>query len=346
MDTTANTLSANATVIASGPKGRPLLGNIPETRADPLAFFSKVAREYGDVVRLNLIETVHLLNHPDHVKHVLQDNHLNYEKGFGYARMEPLVGKGLLTSEGDFWKRQRRLAQPAFHRQRIAGFAELMVRHAQAMFDRWSAHPRGESIDVHAEMMRLTFGIVGDTLFSMDLLGEAEATGRALSTALEIINDRFQQFFVTPKVIPTPENLRLYRAIGVLEQMVNGIIEQRRAEPGRHGDLLDMFMEIQDADTGERMTDRQLRDEVMTMVLAGHETTANALSWTWLLLSKHPEVERKLHDEVARVLEGRVPTVADLPLLEYTMRVIHESMRLYPPAWFTSRKAIHDDVIG
>ncbi len=344
MSSTAISIPATAT--APGPKGLPVLGSIPEVRSDPLAFFSRVAREYGDVVRLNLIEHVHLLNHPDHVKHVLQDNHLNYEKGFGYARMEPLVGKGLLTSNGDFWKRQRRLAQPAFHRQRIAGFSELMTRHTASMFERWKAHPQGQPIDAHEEMMRLTFGIVGDALFTMDLLGEAEVTGKALSTALKIIDDRFRQFFVTPKAIPTPENLRLYRAIDVLEKLVNGIIEQRRAGPGQHQDLLSMFMEIQDADTGERMTDRQLRDEVMTMVLAGHETTANALAWTWLLLSQHPEVERKLHDEVSRVLEGRVPTIADLPRLEYTTRVINESMRLYPPAWFTSRMAMEEDVIG
>lgn len=335
---------------APGPKGRLVFGSLPEMRKDPLSFFIDLGRDYGDIVQIKLVQDVFLLNHPDHIKHVLQDNHLNYQKGFGYSRMEPLVGKGLLTSEGDFWKRQRRLAQPAFHRQRISGFAELMARHTAQLLDGWADLAPGAEVDAHTEMMRLTFSIVGDALFSIDLSQEAASTGEALKTALEIINDRFNQFWVTPKSIPTPENLRLYDSISRLEKVVNEIIATRRAQAARgeaptHHDLLAMFMEMQDADTGEMMNDRQLRDEVMTMVLAGHETTANALAFTWHLLSTHPEVERRLHDEVTRVLNGRTPTMGDLPKLEYTGRVIQEAMRLYPPAWFIARKAVADDVI-
>ncbi len=177
-----NATASAAPRIAPGPEGRFLIGNVPEMRRDPMQFFVDVIREYGDVVRLHLVQDVHLLNHPDHIKHVLQDNHTNYLKGFGYERMEPLVGKGLLTSEGDFWKRQRRLAQPAFHRQRIAGFAELMIRRTEAMVSGWSP---GGAVDAHTEMMKLTFGIVGEALFSIDLVKDAEATSEALTLALQ-----------------------------------------------------------------------------------------------------------------------------------------------------------------
>lgn len=328
------------------PHGHPFLGNVPDLRDEPLSFLTRVAREQGDVARLRLVQDIYLLSHPDHVKHVLQDNHLNYQKGFGYDRLEPLIGKGLLTSEGDFWKRQRRLAQPAFHRQRIAGFTDIMVRRTNAMLDGWAAMPAGTTIDAHAEMMKLTFAIVGDALFSVDLLVEAEQTGRALKVALEVIDDRFSQYFVTPKWVPTPENHRFYRAIATLEKVVNDIIVSRRDDPGAHNDLLAMFMEIRDADTAEGMTDRQLRDEVMTMVLAGHETSANALAYTWYLLSMYPEAEARVHQEVVDVLGDRSPTMEDLSKLSYTTRVIQEALRLYPPAWLFGRRAIGEDVIG
>jgi cytochrome P450 len=338
--------STRQPAMAPGPKGRILFGSLPEMRDDPLKLLTESAREYGDVVRIHLVQDVHLLNHPNHVKHVLQDNHLNYVKGFGYSRMEPLVGKGLLTSEGDFWKRQRRLAQPAFHRQRIAGFGTLMAARTQTMLEGWSRRADSGSLDVHTEMMKLTLAIVGDALFSTDLLSEADTAGPALGTALEIIDTRFRSFLVPPKALPTPENRRLYGAINRLDAVVNRLISERRASGVEHEDLLGMFMGIKDADTGETMSDVQLRDEVMTMMLAGHETTANALSWLWYLLSRDPVIERKVHAEVTQVLEGRTPTMADLPRLEYTTRVINEAMRLYPPAWLFGRKALEDDVIG
>jgi cytochrome P450 len=336
--------------VAPGPRGCVLFGSLSEMREDSIKLLMDAARDFGDVVRLRLVQNVHLINYPDGIKHVLQDRHTNYQKGFMYERMKPLVGEGLLTSEGDFWKRQRRLAQPAFHKQRIVGFAALMARHTTAMLDRWEPVAAGgtaATLDCHGEMMKLTFAIVGDALFSMDVLGEAEDVGRALTTALEVTNHRFQSLFVTPKKLPTPENRRFDSAMKVLEKSVRGIIAARRGgEAAAREDLLAMLMAARDEETGEGMDDQQLRDEVMTMILAGHETTANALSWAFYLLSRNPAVERKLRDEVGAVLGGRPPTIEDLGRLKYTQQVIDESMRLYPPAWLIARKALEADEIG
>jgi cytochrome P450 len=331
--------------IAPGPRGKLFGASVPFLRTDPLLALQELTRSYGDVVRVRVLELVHLVNHPEHTKHVLQDNHLNYEKGYGYQRLRPLVGNGLLTSEGDFWKRQRRLAQPGFHKQRIAGFAALMGRHASAQVDRWNQLAPGTVVDVHEEMMRLTLGVVGDALFSIDLSGAAKATGTALSVATAILQERLHAPFSMPLSIPTPENRRLNRALEELDELVAGIIRERRQVKREREDLLSLLMEATD-EQGGGMNDEQLRDEVMTMVLAGHETTANALSWAWFLLSRHPAVERALHHELQQVLAGRAPSVEDLPALPYTRRVCDEVLRLYPPAWSVARRAKHDDEIG
>ncbi len=325
--------------------GWPLLGDLPAIRRDPLGLLSRAARR-GDVVRLRLGREVYLLNHPDHVQRVLHDNHANYRKSFLYERMKPLVGEGLLTSEGTAWKRRRRLAQPAFHKERLAGFAAIMSQHTAAMLDRW-AEPaaRGEPVDVAAEMMRLTLTVVGHALFGLDLLGKADDAGRALTAALRITNERFYSLVYLPASIPTPRNLRFSRAIKVLDRVVNEVIAARRAGDARP-DLLGMLMEARDAESGEALTDEELRDEVMTMVLAGHETTANALSWAFRLLSLAPPVERRLHEESAGALGGRVATIEDLPRLEIAARVHQEAMRLYPPAWVFGREAIAADAFG
>ena len=325
--------------------GWPLLGDLPAIRRDALGFLSRAARA-GDVVRLRLGQTVYLLNHPDHVQRVLHDNHANYRKSFFYDRMKPLVGEGLLTSEGGAWKRRRRLAQPAFHKERLAGFAGIMAEHTAAMLERWAGPAeRGEPIDVAAEMMRLTLTVVGHALFGFDLLGRADDAGRALTTALRITNDRFYSLVYVPQPVPTPRNLRFARAKRFLDHVVGEVISARRAGPSRP-DLLGMLMEARDADTGESLSDEELRDEVMTMVLAGHETTANALSWAFHLLSLAPPVDRRLHEESATVLGGRAPAVDDLPRLELASRVHQEAMRLYPPAWAFGREAIAADAFG
>lgn len=333
-----------AHVVPTPPGAWPVLGHLRFIRRRPLEFLASAARE-GDVVRLRLPGDVFLLNHPDHVQRVLHDNHANYRKNYFYARMKPLVGEGLLTAEGADWKRKRRLAQPAFHRERIAGFAGIMAHHTRAMLDRWDGEAaQGAPMDVAADMMRLTLTVVGHALFGLDLLGEADEVGRALTAALRITNDRFYALLHLPSV-PTPRNLRFARAMRVLDGVVSELIGARR-HAGPRQDLLGMLMEARDEGGGGGLTDQELRDEVMTMVLAGHETTANALAWALVLLSGAPDVDRRLHEEAAGVLDGRAATATDLPRLEYTARVSQEAMRLYPPAWIFGREAIAPDAFG
>jgi cytochrome P450 len=291
---------------------------------------------------------VYLVVHPEGVKHVLQDNARNYSKDtFQYNLLSSITGRGLLTSDGDFWLRQRRLAQPAFHRQRIAAFAELMTGYAEAMLVRWEGFAaRGEPIDVAAEMMHLALQIVCKALFSIEIGGAADELAQATLVVLDHIVGRARTFGMVPQWLPTPGNLRYRKALAVLEDAVNATIAHRRRDAGTTADLLAMLMSARDAETGQGMTDRQLRDEMMTILIAGHETVASALAWTWYLLAMDPAAEAKLHAELAAVLGGRTPEVDDLPDLRYTQAVFEEALRLYPPAWIITRKALAGDEIG
>ena len=263
---------------APGPKGNLITGVLSDLRKEKLKTLVDLKHAYGDVVRMPVVIDIYIVTHPDHVKYVLQDNHLNYSKGFNYRRMEPFLGRGLLTAEGEEHLRNRRLAQPAFHKQRIAGFADLMQRHTAKMLDGWAP---GASMDLHAQMMKLTLAVVGEALFSSDVSTRADDVGSALSQVLEITNHRFESIFVPPKFFPTPENLRFHRALAVLDKLVSDLLAERRKTEVVQHDLLAMLMEARTEDGKEGMSDRQLRDEVMTMVLAGHETTANALTWAF-----------------------------------------------------------------
>lgn len=335
--------------VPPGPRGHPVWGSQRDFQADPLRTFDAAARRYGDIVRFRSGPAhFYLITHPDDVKHVLQDNHPNYVKGpLNDLYLKPLLGDGLLTSEGGFWLRQRRLMQPAFHRQRLAQFGAVMADEAQATAARWRAWAeRGEPFDVAEEMMRLTLTIVGKTLFSTDVSSTAGEVGPALALAQAHVNYRSTHLFSLPEAVPTPRNLRFRQARATLDHVVLDMIEARRASGEDHGDLLSMLLAARDEETGEGMSDRQLRDEVMTLFLAGHETTANALAWTWYLLSEHPAQARRLREELAHVLGGRAPTVADLPHLKYTAMVLDEALRLYPPAWTLSRSAVQADELG
>ncbi|OJH36348.1 cytochrome P450 [Cystobacter ferrugineus] len=342
------THAADTARIPPGPKGHWLLGNLPERRADPLTLFLRGRERYGDVVRYPMGPLLmYQLSHPDDVKRVLVDNAQNYQKTALMQRLRPVLGEGLLLSEGDFWKRQRRLAQPAFHRERMEGIATLITRLVEESLPRWDAlAARGEPFDLCAELMRLVLSITGQVLFSTDLSGSASDMARAVTTVLEELNHRVLSALPLPALLPLPGHLRLRSAIRVLDRIVYGIIDGRHRGTKASGDLLSLLMDARDADTGEGMSDRQLRDEVMTLVLAGHETTANALAWTFLLLHQHPEAARRLVEEVTSVLGERTPTFQDLSRLRYTARVFDESMRLYPPAWLISRVALADDVLG
>ena len=286
-------------------------------------------------------QTFYLLSHPDVIEYVLVENNRNFTKTRILRRNRRLLGDGLLTSDGGFWRRQRRLAQPAFHRKRVAAYGEVMAAFARRSLEGWRD---GETIDVHEEMMRLTLEIVAKCLFDADVGAEARVVGRAMKVALENFSSQ-RRLIRIPKSIPTPRNFRFEMAARRLDRIVHTIIEERRKSGEDRGDLLSMLMLAQD-ESGERMTDEQLRDEVMTLLLAGHETTANALSWAFWLLSSNIEAEAKLAEELGRVLGGRVPTMADLPTLPYAERVLKESMRLYPPAWVMGREAIGECEVG
>lgn len=317
-------------------------------RRDPLAFLRWAAHEYGDVVRFDAWPfIVHVLHHPDHIKHVLQDNNRNYWKGSLMRRVKPLIGEGLFTSEGDFWRRQRRLAQPAFHRQRIESFARIMSNAGTQMLDGWEgAAAAGTPIDLMEHTSRVTLQVVGQALFGVDLIGQASGVGRAMLGALQFVSEEAFSLFPSVLMIPAPRNLRFRRARAALDRVVLGIIEKRRRAGAGGDDLLAMMMEARDEETGEGMSDRQLRDEIMTFVLAGHETTAVTLAWACLLLAQHAGVGDEVRREVSSVLAGRVPVLADMPHLELTRRVIDETLRLYPPVAVISRETYAADEIG
>ena len=314
----------------------------PLNSGDPLKYFTGLMHEYGDLVSLRVLNfRILLLNHPEHIEDVLVNHPRKFIKGRVLLANKRVFGRGLLTSEGDFWLRQRRLAQPAFHRARIAGYASTMVEYTERLLHEWQD---GEERDIHAEMMRLTLQIVGKTLFDADVERDAQDIGKSMELLLKL-SANFRRTMLIPQWLPTPTNLRLERAIRQIERVLYRIIAEKRASGRDSGDLLSMLLAAQDED-GSRMTDQQLRDEAITLFLAGHETTANTLSWTWWLLAQNPAVEAKLHAELRTVLAGRAPSLDDLPKLVYTNHVITESMRLYPPAWGTARTAIEDHEIA
>ncbi|MCG8348137.1 MAG: cytochrome P450 [Chloroflexales bacterium] len=328
-----------------GPRGLPIVGVLPYVRRDSLRFYLATTRRYGDIAYLG--RGFYAINNPSYIKYILQDHNSNYVKGGAIPNLKLLVGEGLLTSEGGFWRRQRRLAQPAFHRQRLGLLAATMTDATVEMLERWQTFTVGsQPFDVAAEMIRLTLNIVSRTLFSTDMSGDTNTVRRALPTSLKYVRQRSLSAFPPPTHWPLPSNLRFQQARRALDAIVYRVIEERRCSGRDHGDLLSMLMLATDEETGEAMDDRQLRDEVMTIFLAGHETTANALSWTFYLLSLHPDIERRMHAEVVEVLGDRTPTVDDLSRLSYTRQVLDESMRLYPPAWLISRSPIQDDEIG
>jgi cytochrome P450 len=265
-------------------------------------------------------------------------------KGLALQRAKRLLGEGLLTSEGDFHRRQRRLAQPAFHRHRITSYADVMTAYAAQTSQGWR---NGETLDISEEMMRLTLGIVGKTLFDADVASDAQEVGEAMAVAMDLFNTLTLPFFNLLQKLPLPQFRRFDNARLRLDAIIFRLIEERRRSGRDHGDLLSMLLLAQDTEgDGGQMTNAQLRDELMTIFLAGHETTANAMTWTWYLLSQNPEFESKLHQEIDEVLGGRVPGFDDVARLKYTEMVLAESMRLYPPAWALGRMALNDFEIG
>ena len=326
-----------------GPEPHFLIGNFPLGRPDPLAVFSGWAREFGDIFyyRAGWIH-VYFLNSPELIESVLVTNQQNFRKDRVIQNSRWFLGQGLLTSEGGEWLRQRRLSQPAFHRERLALYARIINGCAEEMLDSWKD---GENRDVHQEMMQLTLRVVAKVLFSVDVKNESKEVAAALNLLMKHSSGARMLLPPWVRYLPLPFLIRVRRAVRQLDEVVYRIIRERRRSENDNGDLLSMLMSARDED-GSRMTDRQLRDEVMTFLLAGHETTALSLSWAWFLLSENPEAENKLHHELARVLDGKNPSFEDLPRLCYTEAVVKESVRLYPPAWSLARTAAEDFEIG
>jgi len=327
-----------------GPRPSPLSLLTYRPGRDPLAFFTNLARTYGDVVAYRLGgEQLVFVNAPHYIRDILVTHNRVSMKGRGLQRSKRLLGEGLLTSEDPLHLRQRRLMQPAFHKDRIAGYGLTMVAHADRVRQRWRD---GAQLDVAQEMMRLTLSIAGKTLFDLDVESQAADVGAALTAVMESFWLTMLPLADLLERLPVPQLRRAKAARAKLDAIIYRMITERRAAShGTRGDLLSMLLLARDED-GATMTDQQVRDEAMTIFLAGHETTANALTWTWYLVSTAPAAEARLHEEIERVLGGRLPTVADIGSLPYVERVVTEAMRLYPPAWIIGRRALQDYQIG
>lgn len=336
--------SSRATAkLPPGPRGLPFFGEVFKPRGDAIGYLSSIARDYGDIVFVHFLGVpMCLISRPEYIESVLTTQSHNFEKSKDYRALRRVLGAGLLTSEGETWRRQRRLIQPAFYHERVEAYAEVMVEYTERMLASWQD---GQTRDVHADMMRLTLDIVAKTLFGADVSREAEKVGAALRLLMGRFMKQAGYAFLLPSRMPLPTTWRILRAVRRLNQVIYEIIRRRRASGQRSGDLLSMLLDAQD-EHGAVMTDRQLHDEIMTLFLAGHETTATALSWTWLLLAQNPDVEAKLATELQCVLGGRAPGAGDLPRLSYAELVLKEAMRLYPPVWVIGRRALAPFQLG
>lgn len=301
-------------------------------------------REYGDIIYMKLFgQNFYIIANPEHLRAIMVENADKFQKSRDYRTiLSRFLGNGLLTSDGEFWKRQRKLAQPAFHTQRIAAYGDIMTRETEKMLARWEGQA---TVPVAREMMSLTLNVVTQSLFHADVSEDTQKVWDAFSQINEIANRQTQAVVRVPAWVPTESNRTMKHATDTLHGIIMRIIAERRKNLEDTGDLLSMFMLAEDED-GQHMTDEQLRDEVTTMFLAGHETTANALSWAWVLLAQHPDITAKLRAELSTVLAGRTPTLADLRNLRYTEMIIKEVMRLYPPIPGVGREPIEDIEIG
>jgi cytochrome P450 len=330
--------------------GLPLVGSLPEvSRIGLLEFIERHWQTLGDVFRVKVgPQTMVVVVHPDGVERVLAVNKDNYVKGRTYDSIRLLTGQGLLTLEGDAWKKRRRLEQPSFHRESIRKLVSTMVAVTRRSLQSWRQRlPEGGTLEMHHEMMGLTLEVVGETLFGQQLAEkDVDASGRAFGEALVLVSGRGNSAVQLPLGVPTPGNLRLKRALKLLDEQVHSIITRARANREGGPTLLSMLLDARDADTGEALNDKELRDEVITLFLAGHETTALLLTWGFTLLGKHPEVVRRMREEVEAVLGGREPTAEDLPKLPYLRQVIDEILRLRSPTWTVARDVVEDDVIN
>lgn len=336
-------MTAQRPTAPPGPKGEPFIGNARAFVLEPLGYLQQCARDYGDFLQIRLGTTaIYMLSHPDYIEHVLVTHHKHYTKSRFTQRRKSLFGNGLIFSEGDFWRRQRRLMQPAFHHKRLDMYSETMVALSRSNSAHWQ---HGETINIHEEMMLLSLAIVVKTLFDIDTVGDIRAIGKTLDILIDQVSAAAVRPVQFPDWFPTSGNRQYNAALAELNAIITHIIQEHKHREMESTDLLSLLLNAQDED-GQHMTDKQVRDEVVNLYIAGHETVALALSFTWRLLAEHPEVEAKLHEEVDRVLAGRSPTIADLPNLPYTEYIVTEAMRLYPPVWGVFRDCALSDEIG
>jgi cytochrome P450 len=326
-----------------GPRSKIPFRYLRTLQRDPIPFFQKLANEYGDASQFHVgPQQIFFFNHPELIRELLVTQHRAFHKSRVLQRSKIIFGEGLLTSEEEVHRRQRRLVQPAFHRERIGRYAEVMIERAARL-----AWREGEGLDVHHEMMRLTLSVVAKTLFDAEVDQEADEIGAALTSLVDLFPTLMNPIANLLRKLPLPQTIRFRRSLERLDKTVYGIIDERRKLGEDRGDLLSMLlMAVDEEGDGGGMTDQQLRDEAMTLFLAGHETTANALAWTWYLLALNPAAEEIMGYELEAVLGDRLPTPADYARLPYTEMVVAESMRMFPPAWAVSRLAIEDAMIG
>lgn len=332
------------------PSGRWFVGHLWEFKQRPLDIMAAWRRQHGDLVRFRLgTRSCYLLSHPDLAEEALLHRPDDFGKIYDPGKPTGLglvLGNGLLTSEGSLWKKNRRLIQPVFQRQRVTTMAREIATVGKELLQRWDAEDRPQSMDVAVEMMKATLDVITRTMFSTSLLHEVGRLAPALDTLLRYAFQSFHNPLRLPLWVPTPGNRSFQEAKTLVDRLIYGLISERRHSGNRHGDLLDHLLHAVDEETGSGLSDEQLRDELLTIAAAGHETTANALSWTWYLLAHHRDVRAKLYGELAEVLQDRAPTVEDVPRLRYTRSIFEEALRLYPPAPALQRKSLHDTSLG
>jgi len=337
-------MTNNGTHVPPGPKGLPILGLALAVRNDPLGTLQRLAREYGDVVSMPVMRMSRVLvNRPDYIQQLLILDHAKLHKStLTKLVVGPLLGQGLLISEGDFWRRQRRLAQPAFHRSRTNEYAPVMVECALERMRNWRG---GETRNIADEMMKLTLEVAVRTLFGTSLAGDSDSIGKAMTFLMRHYLRRARTPWRVPESWPTTANRRARREIEYMDSLIYGIIAERKKDTRPRNDLLSLLMSAMHED-GSRMSERQVRDESMTLFVAGHETTALSLAWTWYLLGENPAAESRLHEELRSTLVGRPAEVSDIEKLPYLNAVVHESLRLYPPAFIMARMNLETVTLG
>jgi cytochrome P450 len=314
---------------------------IPEMMSDMLSMFMNITRQHGGIVQFKLFNKPYVLvTNPDYVKHILQDHYRNFIRGRSVETGRVLLGDGLPLTDGEFWLRERRLMQPAFHRQRLLGLVDKMTETIATRLAHWK---QLNQIDMEREMSELTLMLIIQAMFSARVTHKAQELAQSFGVASKFMLWRSQQMWAPPLWVPVPKNAAYNKALKTLNEIVYPLIEEARQKPGN--DLLDMLLEAREEQTGESMTDKQVRDEVVTIFFAGHETSAMTMTWLFYLLAQHPDVERKLRKEISEVIGDRTPTFADLSRLTYTQKVIQETLRLYPAAYLFAREAVGDQLL-